>query len=77
VYEEEADLFFEDLSGKILYDDVFARLLTFPNVLITGHQAFFTRNALESIAETTLNNISLFEQGAGTPNAVTAKRVIR
>jgi D-lactate dehydrogenase len=53
VYEEEEDLFFEDLSDKVLQDDVFARLLTFPNVIITGHQAFFTRNALEAIAETT------------------------
>jgi len=77
VYEEEANLFFEDLSGQILHDDVFARLLTFPNVLMTGHQAFFTRNALESIAETTLNNISIFEQGVGAPNAVTANRIVR
>uniref|UniRef100_UPI00135C726C 2-hydroxyacid dehydrogenase n=1 Tax=Chelativorans xinjiangense TaxID=2681485 RepID=UPI00135C726C len=46
VYEEEADLFFEDLSDRFIRDDVFARLLTFPNVLITGHQAFFTREAL-------------------------------
>lgn len=61
VYEEEADLFFQDLSDKIIDDDVFARLLTFPNVLITGHQAFFTKEALTSIAETTLANISAFE----------------
>jgi D-lactate dehydrogenase len=63
VYEEEADLFFEDQSGKVLQDDIFARLLTFPNVIITGHQAFFTRNALENIVRTTLENISRFEQG--------------
>ena len=50
VYEEEADLFFEDLSGDVLQDDVFARLLTFPNVLMTGHQAFFTGEALSAIA---------------------------
>ncbi|HUG61981.1 MAG TPA: 2-hydroxyacid dehydrogenase [Methylomirabilota bacterium] len=61
VYEEEGDLFFEDLSGQVLQDDVFARLLTFPNVLITGHQAFFTREAMAGIAETTLANISGFE----------------
>jgi D-lactate dehydrogenase len=61
VYEEEGDLFFENLSGQILQDDVFARLLTFPNVLITGHQAFFTREALTSIAETTIANITRFE----------------
>ncbi len=47
VYEEEGDLFFEDLSGRVLQDDVFARLLTFPNVLITGHQGFFTREAMD------------------------------
>lgn len=61
VYEEEGDLFFENLSGQIIQDDVFARLLTFPNVLITGHQAFFTREALGAIAATTLENISQFE----------------
>lgn len=58
VYEEEADLFFEDLSNVVIKDDVFARLLLFPNVLITGHQAFFTSNALHNIAETTLQNIN-------------------
>jgi D-lactate dehydrogenase len=77
VYEEEADVFFEDLSGKILQDDVLARLMTFPNVLITSHQAFFTRNALQNIADTTLNNISLYERGIGTPNAVSAERVVK
>lgn len=61
VYEEEADLFFEDLSEKVIKDDVFMRLLTFPNVLITGHQAFFTQNAMQNIAETTLQNIHEFE----------------
>ncbi len=63
VYEEEGDLFFEDLSEEVITDDTFARLLTFPNVLITGHQAFFTRDALEAIAETTLNNVTAFEKG--------------
>jgi D-lactate dehydrogenase len=62
VYEEEADLFFEDLSDKVIQDDVFSRLQTFPNVIITGHQAFFTEEALRAIAETTLNNISTFEE---------------
>jgi len=75
VYEEEEDLFFEDLSDEVLQDDVFARLLTFPNVIITGHQAFFTRNALEAIASTTLGNISAFEAGQALENEVTAKRV--
>ncbi len=66
VYEEEGDLFFEDHSSQLLQDDVFARLLTFPNVVITGHQAFFTREALTAIAETTLNNINGFAQGDPT-----------
>ncbi len=70
VYEEEADLFFEDLSNRVIQDDVFARLLTFPNVLITGHQAFFTEEALTNIAETTLGNITAFEQGAELINEV-------
>lgn len=60
VYEEEADLFFEDLSGTVLQDDVFARLLTFPNVLVTGHQGFFTAGAMRSIATTTLENLGSF-----------------
>ena len=62
VYEEEADLFFENLSDRFIPDDVFARLLTFPNVLITGHQGFFTREALTGIAETTIANISAFAE---------------
>ena len=63
VYEEEADLFFEDLSDRVVGDDVFARLLTFPNVLITGHQAFFTAEALAGIAGTTIGNVTAFERG--------------
>jgi len=64
VYEEEAELFFEDRSDEIIDDDVFARLLTFPNVLITAHQAFLTREALHAIAETTLSNVtSVFDDG--------------
>lgn len=62
VYEEESDLFFENLSGQIIQDDDFARLLTFPNVLITAHQAFFTQEALMAIADTTIRNISQFER---------------
>jgi D-lactate dehydrogenase len=68
VYEEEGDLFFEDLSGHIIQDDIFARLLTFPNVMITGHQAFFTDTALKNIAETTLKNISDFASGTICPD---------
>jgi D-lactate dehydrogenase len=70
VYEEEADLFFEDQSDRVLQDDVFARLQTFSNVLITGHQAFFTREALTAIAETTIENISAFEDGRPLVNAL-------
>ena len=58
VYEEEEGIFFEDLSGGVLQDDELARLLTFPNVLITSHQAFLTREALTEIACTTVANIS-------------------
>jgi D-lactate dehydrogenase len=61
VYEEEAALFFEDRSDRMIPDDIFARLLTFPNVLITGHQGFFTTEALTAIAATTLANIAAFE----------------
>lgn len=64
VYEEEEGLFFHDLSTEIIQDDVFSRLQTFPNVLITGHQAFFTQEALTRIAETTLKNIWQFEHGS-------------
>lgn len=60
VYEQEDDLFFEDLSNHVIQDDVFERLLTFPNVLVTGHQGYFTREALMNIAETTLSNLSCF-----------------
>lgn len=63
VYEEEGDLFFEDYSNQLLQDDTFARLLTFPNVVITGHQAFFTREALQAISEITLANIDHFARG--------------
>jgi D-lactate dehydrogenase len=70
VYEEEERLFFEDRSGLIIPDDVFARLLTFPNVIITGHQAFFTREALENIATTTIGNITKFESGQTLENQI-------
>ena len=63
VYEEEAQLFFEDRSDLPLQDDVLARLLTFPNVIITAHQAFLTREALSAIASTTLSNIAAWKNG--------------
>jgi D-lactate dehydrogenase len=71
VYEEEERIFFEDHSGQILQDDVLARLLTFPNVLVTSHQAFLTREALQNIAMITLQNISDFENGRTLMNEVT------
>ncbi|MEK6627870.1 MAG: 2-hydroxyacid dehydrogenase [Bdellovibrionota bacterium] len=70
VYEEEEGLFFEDLSEQILQDDKLARLLTFPNVLLTSHQAFLTEEALEKIAQVTLHNISEFENGNKLENEV-------
>ncbi|MBU3991184.1 MAG: 2-hydroxyacid dehydrogenase [Alphaproteobacteria bacterium] len=72
VYEQEADLFFADLSDEIVQDDVFQRLLTFPNVLVTGHQAFLTEEALAAIAATTLANIADAEASRPLHNRVTA-----
>jgi D-lactate dehydrogenase len=70
VYEEEEGVFFEDLSWHVIKDDVLMRLLTFPNVLVTAHQGFFTREALEQIAETTLANATAFERGEPVPYPV-------
>eukprot|EP00913_Durusdinium_trenchii_P028403 g26631.t1 len=75
VYEEEADYFFEDLSHHAIADDVLARLLTFPNVLVTGHQAFFTQEALDAIAETTLRNLQEIEQTGASANEVLSQKV--
>ncbi len=72
VYEEEENIFFQDLSESGLQDDILARLLTFPNVLVTSHQAFLTQEALNQIAETTLENISCFERGEPLVNEVRA-----
>jgi len=75
VYEEEEALFFEDLSSQVIQDDVFARMLTFPNVIITGHQAFFTRPAMEAIARQTVENISAFERGEVPPGVVSEEKI--
>jgi len=75
VYEEEGDLFFENLSEKIITDDVFMRLTTYPNVLITGHQAFFTRNALNSIATVTMKNLDILAAGDNCDNEVHPAKV--
>jgi D-lactate dehydrogenase len=76
VYEQESDLFFEDLSNQIIQDDIFQRLLTFPNVLVTAHQAFFTKEALQNIAETTLANITAVEQHQPCPNQIQVQQAI-
>jgi D-lactate dehydrogenase len=70
VYEEEASLFFEDRSSDIIHDDTFARLLTFPNVIVTGHQAFLTDHALRNIADTTVRSLREFSEGLPCTNAV-------
>jgi|SRR5688572_13945746 len=70
VYEEEEGLFFEDHSEDILQDDVIARLMTFKNVLITSHQAFLTKTALENIADTTIHNLDNFEKNLDSPNEI-------
>lgn len=68
VYEEESDLFFEDNSGHIMEDDTLARLISMPNVIVTSHQAFLTEEALENIAETTVQNIVGFFETRQCPN---------
>jgi D-lactate dehydrogenase len=75
VHEHEADFFFEDLSGEVIQDDVLQRLLTFPNVLLTGHQAFFTRDAHTRIADTMLTSITAFDRGEPLVNRVAAERL--
>jgi D-lactate dehydrogenase len=76
VYEEEEALFFEDLSDRVIDDDVFTRLLTFPNVLVTGHQGFFTAEAMTNIAQTTLANLTAFETGEGIMHRVTSEKIV-
>lgn len=75
VYEEEEGVFFENLSDQVLQDDVLARLLTFPNVLVTSHQGFFTREALGAIASTTLASVTAFERGEPLVHEVRAEAV--
>ena len=73
VYEEESDYFFEDKSTELIIDDTLARLLTFPNVLITSHQAFFTQEAIHNIAYTTLSNLKEFFDGGYLKNEICYK----
>ncbi|MBC5772855.1 2-hydroxyacid dehydrogenase [Pontibacter sp. KCTC 32443] len=70
VYEQEEHLFFKDLSEKVILDDLIARLMTFPNVLITAHQGFFTREALQEIATTTFRSLDQFENGQKLENEI-------
>jgi lactate dehydrogenase-like 2-hydroxyacid dehydrogenase len=70
VYEQEADLFFRDLSSTVISDDVFQRLLSFPNVIVTGHQAFFTEEAITTICETTINSVTEFATGQTLTNEI-------
>ena len=74
VYEQEDNLFFKDLSSEVIQDDDIARLMTFPNVLITGHQAFLTEEALQQITETTIQNLSDHELGEKVENEVTFEK---
>jgi D-lactate dehydrogenase len=74
VYEQEASLFFQDLSSTIITDDVIQRLVSFPNVIVTGHQAFFTQEAIGQIMATTIKSISAFEDGAPLSNRVPMAR---
>lgn len=75
VYEQESDLFYENLSEQVIQDDLLQRLVTFPNVLITSHQAYFTDTALKNIAKTTLDNLIAFAQGQPLPNEVTPDKI--
>ncbi len=73
VYEEEGDYFFEDFSSSTIEDDKLARLLTFNNVLVTSHQAFFTKEAIGNIADTTFENIDAFDGGKNLANEICYK----
>jgi len=77
VYEEEGDYFFEDKSETVLTDDILARLLAFNNVIITSHQAFFTREALHNIADTTLRNIQEYAEGGYLVNEICYQCVLK
>jgi len=74
VYEEEGDVFYRDLSDQVITDDVLARLMIMPNVLITGHQGYFTREALTAIAETTLDNVTAYQRGEASGNEVSVEK---
>ncbi|MDY0039777.1 MAG: 2-hydroxyacid dehydrogenase [Desulforhabdus sp.] len=77
VYEEEEHIYYRDLSDQVITDDVISRLITFPNSLVTGHQAFFTQDAMQTIAETTIGNLSDFENGRTNENTLKLEKVMR
>jgi D-lactate dehydrogenase len=77
VYEEESNIFYQDLSEEIIPDSLITQLITFPNVLVTGHQAFFSREALIVIAETTIQNISDFAAGRENENVLKARKMLK
>ncbi len=77
VYEEEGDIFYKNLSEQIIDDEVFLLLLTFPNVIVTGHQAYFTKEALTHIAQTTVKNVKDFLAGRTNENILFAREVIK
>ncbi|MBE6732767.1 MAG: 2-hydroxyacid dehydrogenase [Ruminococcaceae bacterium] len=70
VYEEETSLFFEDMSDEVIHDDLLSSLIAMPNVLVTSHQAFFTREALDSIARTTMENLKNYFEGTDSENEI-------
>jgi D-lactate dehydrogenase len=72
VYEQEAGLFFRDMSSTVIADDVLQRLISFPNVIVTGHQAFFTREAITTISQTTLHSVTEFATGQALSNEIKA-----
>jgi D-lactate dehydrogenase len=76
VYEEEEHIFYKNLSEQIIADETFMLLLTFPNVVVTGHQAYFTREAIVQIAETTIQNITDFLNAVSNKNILSASKVI-
>ena len=77
VYEEESHIYFQDLSDEVISDDIIMRLISFPNVIVTGHQAFFTVEALTIIAETTIKNMSDFDAGLINDNVLRPKDVVK
>ena len=73
VYEQESALFYHDHSSEVIDDDVFQRLMTFPNVIVSGHQGFFTREAVMEISDITLRNMVCFKDGVECKNALLGK----